>query len=131
MFKGIISADTAVAANTNVPFTVVRNTNSNTAYNSSTNVVELNSPGYYDISATISATSTAGGTVSAQLLADGVAVPGAQSTISLAAAGIGTFTLVDNERVDQASVLSQANISVQFSAAVTVNDAVLLVETRR
>jgi hypothetical protein len=131
MFKGIVIGDTAVAANTNVPFTVVRNTNRNTAYDIQDNAVNINAPGYYDISATIVATSTAAATVTAQLFANGVPIPGATSTFTIAAAGTGTFTLIDNEKVDLTNIQSLANISIQFDAAVTVNDAVLLIETRR
>lgn len=131
MFKGIITADVAATASTNIPFTVVRNTNNNTAYNSQTNVVTLNAPGYYDISAVLVATSASAASVTAQLMVNGVAVPGAESTVALAAGGAGTFSLIDNERVDVAELPAKANISIQFDAAVTVNNGVLLVETRR
>lgn len=131
MFKGIILSDTTVITNTNIPFSVVRNSNGCTRYDSTNNAVQITSSGYYDILANIVATSTPGGTITAQLFADGVAIPGALSTITVGATGTATFTIIDNEYVAQAMNNNYVEISVRVNSGVTVNDAMLLIERRK
>ena len=131
MFKGIIINDTNVTANQNIPFDVMRNTNANTRYDSTTNEIVITKPGYYDVTATIVASSVGGGTVTAQLYANGRVVPGALSTEVIDATGTTTFVIIDNVKVDPSPVNEYANISIRFSAEITVNDANILVEMRK
>lgn len=51
------------------------------------NAILLDSPGYYDVTATIVAAPTAAGDLTATLYRDGVAVPGATATATATAAG--------------------------------------------
>ena len=54
------------------------------------NAVNLSGVGYYDVDASITATLTAAGAVTATLYKDGVAVPGATATETGAASGTAT-----------------------------------------
>ena len=132
MFKGTITTDTAVTANTNIPFNVVWNTNGNTAYNKTDNAVELRTSGFYDVIVTVQATTgTSGATVTAQLYADGEAIPESASTEVLGGTTTSTFTLADTVRVLVDRYPNVADISVRFDTAMTVNSAVITVEKRK
>lgn len=132
MFKGTITANTAVTANTNIPFDIVWNTNGNTGYDKTDNSIELRTSGFYDVIATIQATTgTSGATVTAQLYADGVAIPESGSTEVLGGTTESTFTLADTIRVINDRYPNVANISIRFNTAMTVNTAVITVEKRK
>ena len=57
------------------------------------NAVNLSGAGYYDVDASITVAPTAAGTVTATLVKDGVAIPGATASAA-AAAGAGTSGLL-------------------------------------
>lgn len=54
---------------------------------SSTNIVNLDETGYYDVNVSVVAAPTAAGTVTVSLLNNGVAIPGATASATVAAAG--------------------------------------------
>lgn len=54
---------------------------------SGTNVVSINEPGYYDVNVSVTAVPTAAGDVTITLLNNGVVIPGATATATVAAAG--------------------------------------------
>lgn len=130
MYKGVITANTAVAANTNVPFVTVFNTNDNTG-STSAGVVDIKKAGYYDVVANVRVTGVASSPITAQLYANGVAVPEAIATAEITATtGIATLTIVDVLRVVRSDT-GIANISVRLAGAATVTNAVLTVEKRK
>jgi len=132
MFKGIIDNDRAVTANSNVPFTVERNTNGNTRYNAATNEVQLNTSGYYNVMINMVATAAAATPITAQLYADGVPVAGDLFTVVPAAIGdAASFTIIDCIKVNPTLDLDKARISVRFDEALTVNSGVFLVQKVR
>ncbi len=65
----------------------------NNALDLNGNGITINEPGYYDVDASITATAAAAGTVTATLLRDGVAVPGAVASATATAAAAGTVAL--------------------------------------
>lgn len=131
MFKGIINGGGTVPVLTNVPFTVVRNTNANTRYDSTTNEIVIERAGYYDVKATLIATSTPGATVTAQLYANGTPIEGAMSTYVLAATETATFPIIDNIKIDPTLDVTKARLSIRFDEAVEVSDAIIIVEKVR
>lgn len=74
------------AANAQVPFgSVVRRFGSNCQLDGGS--IILDGPGYYDVSISLSTAPTAAGEITAQLYKDGVAIPGANATVTAAAGG--------------------------------------------
>lgn len=73
---------------------------------------EVAGVGYYTVDTNISFTGTAASTVLVQLYEDGIAVPGANSTVTIAANGIGSVTIpaVVRQRCCKDSVIT-TNIS--------------------
>ena len=85
------------------------------------------SEGYYDVDASITATLTAAGTVTATLYKDGVAVPGA--TASETGTASGTVNLNIPALVRQACCASGSALSLVLTgAAATVNNVALRVQ---
>jgi len=131
MFKGIINGGGTVATNTNVPFTVVRNTNANTRYNVTTNEIIIEKSGYYNVMATLTAITTPDATITAQLYANGSPIDGASSTFSISGTESATFTIIDNIKVEPTLDASNVRLSIRFDGAVEVTDAIILVEKVR
>lgn len=76
---------TAVAVNGIIPLgTIVRRYGCNCNLNG--NGIAINGQGYYDVDVSVEAVPDAAGTVTVQLLKDGVAVPGATAAATVAAA---------------------------------------------
>ena len=76
---------TAVAVNGVIPLgTIVRRYGCNCNLNG--NGIAINGQGYYDVDVSVEAAPAAAGTVTVQLLKDGVAVPGATAAATVAAA---------------------------------------------
>ena len=132
MFKGAITTATAAVANTNIPFTVAYNTNNNTAYDATNNIVNITKPGFYDVTANLVVTGVAAGNISAQLYANGVAIPEAvASGTSGAVTDVITLPIDDMFRVISSNLTAFGNLSVRLSAAATINSAVFIVEKVR
>lgn len=131
MYKGRINADATVLANTNVPFTTVFNTNSNTTPDGTNNNVRINKTGYYDIYATIKYTDVVASPVEVNIIADGNIVASATADVT-ADTGIGTLTIIDVERVAVAPIPDRATISVQFDGSATIlAGSQLIIESRK
>lgn len=76
---------TAVAVGSAIPLgTIIRRFGNNV--NLSGNGIIMSGSGYYDVNASITLTPTAAGTVTVSLLRDGVAIPGATASETVAAA---------------------------------------------
>lgn len=83
--------------------------------------------GYYDVDASITATSTAAGTITATLYKDGVAVPGASA--SATAAANGTVDLSIPALVRQVCCAAGSALTLVLTgAAATVNNVALRVQ---
>lgn len=131
MFKGIINGGGTVATNTNVPFTVVRNTNANTRYDATTNETIIEKSGYYDVKANLVATSTPDATITAQLYANGNPIEGALSTFTVAGTETATFTIIDNIKVEPTFDTNNVRLSIRFDGAVDVTGGIILVQKVR
>lgn len=130
MYKGVITASTAVAANANVPFVTVLNTNDSTA-SSTAGVVDIRKAGYYDIDASVTVTGSTATSITAQLYANGVAIDEAVATSAIVATtGVATLVIPDVLRVIR-SETGIANVSVRLSGAATVTSGVLTVKKLR
>lgn len=91
------------------------------------NAVNLTGTGYYDVDASITATLTAAGTVTATLYKDGVAIPGA--TASETGAANGTVNLSIPALVRQACCAAGSALTLVLTgAAATVNNVALRVQ---
>lgn len=128
MFKGIILSNTKVKRNTNLPLIMVKNTGSNAEYDATNDIISIVSGGSYDIFATIVATSISGGTITAQLYGNEIAIPGAVSTITVGATETATFTLFDNEKIEPTRGFGYTDISIRFDADVVINDAMVIIK---
>lgn len=132
MFKGIVENTTTVGANTNIPLTVVYNSNSNTAYSSSDDTVLVKKPGFYDIKGQFVLTDVAAGDVSIQLFADGEPIPEAVATgTSTGTTVFITLPLIDMERVLPTLSTGFAKLSVRPTIAVTIDSGTLIIERVR
>lgn len=91
------------------------------------NAVNLSGAGYYDVDASITVAPTAAGTVTATLVKDGVAIPGA--TASAAAAAGAPTVLSFSALVRQACCAAGSALTLVLSgAAATVNNVALRVQ---
>lgn len=91
------------------------------------NAVNLTGAGYYDVDASITATLTAAGTVTATLYKDGVAIPGATASASGAANGVVNLSIP--ALVRQACCASGSALTlVLIGAAATVSNVALRVQ---
>ena len=91
------------------------------------NAVNLSGAGYYDVDASITVAPTAAGTVTATLVKDGVAIPGA--TASAAAAAGAPTVLSFPALVRQACCAAGSALTLVLSgAAATVNNVALRVQ---
>lgn len=91
------------------------------------NAVNITDTGYYDVDASITVAPTAAGTVTATLIRDGVAIPGASASAALAA---GTpETLSFPALVRQACCASGSALTLVLSgAAATVSNVAMRVQ---
>ena len=91
------------------------------------NAVNLTGVGYYDVDASITATLTAAGTVTATLYKDGVAIPSATASESGAANGVVDLSIP--ALVRQACCASGSALTlVLIGAAATVSNVALRVQ---
>lgn len=118
---------TAVAVNGVVPLgTIVRRYGCNCNLNG--NGIAINGQGYYDVDVSVEAAPTAAGTVTVQLLKDGVAVPGATAAATVAAAA-DTVTLAFPATVRLGCCSTGSVLTLLLTgAASTVNNVAARVE---
>ena len=91
------------------------------------NAVNLSGAGYYDVDASVTVAPTAAGTVTATLVKDGVAIPGA--TASAAAAAGASTVLSFPALVRQACCAAGSALTLVLTgAAATVNNVALRVQ---
>lgn len=132
MFKGRVIPATAAVANTNIPFAVVWNTNRNTRYNQTSNVVEIGTAGYYDVKVMLTITGAATTPITANLVADGTLIEESAATTDITATtGIETLVIVDTIKVNADSVNAFANIGVRLDGAATIEGGLITVEKVR
>ena len=118
---------TAVAVNGVIPLgTIVRRYGCNCNLNG--NGIAINGQGYYDVDVSVEAAPAAAGTVTVQLLKDGVAVPGATAAATVAAAA-DTVTLAFPATVRLGCCSTGSVLTLLLTgAASTVNNVAARVE---
>lgn len=118
---------TAVAVNGIIPLgTIVRRYGCNCNLNG--NGIAINGQGYYDVDVSVEAVPDAAGTVTAQLLKDGVAVPGATAAATVAAVA-NTVTLAFPATVRLGCCSTGSVLTLLLTgAASTVNNVAARVE---
>lgn len=118
---------TAVAVNGIIPLgTIVRRYGCNCNLNG--NGIAINGQGYYDVDVSVEAVPDAAGTVTVQLLKDGVAVPGATAAATVAAvANTVTLAFPATARLGCCSTGSVLTLLLT-GAASTVNNVAARVE---
>lgn len=118
---------TAVAVNGIIPLgTIVRRYGCNCNLNG--NGIAINGQGYYDVDVSVEAVPDAAGTVTIQLLKDGVAVPGATAAATVAAVA-NTVTLAFPATVRLGCCSTGSVLTLLLTgAASTVNNVAARVE---
>lgn len=117
---------TAVAVNGIIPLgTIVRRYGCNCNLNG--NGIAINGQGYYDVDVSVEAVPDAAGTVTVQLLKDGVAVPGATAAATVAAVA-NTVTLAFPATVRLGCSTGSVLTLLLTGAASTVNNVALRVQ---
>lgn len=122
-----IQTPTAVAVNGIIPLgTIVRRYGCNCNLNG--NGIAINGQGYYDVDVSVEAVPDAAGTVTVQLLKDGVAVPGATAAATVAAVA-NTVTLAFPATVRLGCCSTGSVLTLLLTgAASTVNNVAARVE---
>ena len=122
----VLQTPTAVAIDGVIPLgSLIRRYGCDISLNG--NAVNLSGAGYYDVDASVTVAPTAAGTVTATLVKDGVAIPGATASAD-AAAGAPTV-LSFPALVRQACCASGSALTLVLSgAAATVNNVALRVQ---
>lgn len=127
MYKGKVNGPVAVAANTDVPFTTVFNTNGKTS--PSGGKVNILSPGYWNVKAQINFTA-ADGAIGWKFYSNGQAIDEDIWNITAITANTYTATLINAFKVLR-SANGFADFSIRPSIAATVNTAVFIVDEER
>lgn len=128
MYKGIVSADTAVTANTNVPLGLAFNTNTNIL--AAGGLVSILKPGLYEVNVTATATGP-DDEVSLNILNNGTVIPeDTSSAVPAAATDPSRFVINDTFRVVSFPA-STVRLSLQFTDDVTVNNLVMTIKRIR
>ena len=128
MYKGIVSADTAVTANTNVPLGLAFNTNTNIL--ATGGLVSILKPGLYEVNVTATATGP-DDEVSLNILNNGTVIPeDTSSAVPAAATDPSRFVINDTFRVVSFPA-STVRLSLQFTDDVTVNNLVMTIKRIR
>lgn len=125
MYKGIIDTITTVAANEDIPFRTVLNTNWKTSPNNG--AVSILDPGYWNVNAQINFTGVTG-PITAQFYDNGVAIPDTAWTIEATNTDALTATIIDVLKVIRSYGIELARLSVRLSVATTINRAVFIIE---
>lgn len=125
MYKGIIDTITTVAANTDIPFRTVLNTNPKT---SATNgLVSIRDAGYWNAKAQINFTGVTGDIV-AQFYDNGNPIPDTAWSITASNTDNLTATILDVLKVVRNYGVDFAKLSVRLSVATAINRAVFIVD---
>lgn len=131
MLKANFTTGASVPANTDLPLTIMDNTNRRARVRDNT-IEFLRSGDLYTANAILVANASAASAVTAQLFRNGTAVPGAIATVVPAAVGDAmTFPLQDAFRIVAALYGDLANISVRCTAAVTPVGGNIIVKFER
>ena len=127
MIYTAMQTPTAVAVNGIIPLgTIVRRYGCNCNLNG--NGIAINGQGYYDVDVSVEAVPDAAGTVTVQLLKDGVAVPGATAAATVAAVA-NTVTLAFPATVRLGCCSTGSVLTLLLTgAASTVNNVAARVE---
>lgn len=127
MLKLTNTTSTALTANQVIPLSAVLDTNNSLSF--SNNTIKINKAGYYDVTGNFVITATAVGDISVRLFANGVAIPEAIATETVAAAGnVITLPIHDIIKVIRSSNISNtAELTFVVSAACTLTSAVATV----
>lgn len=127
MKSGIYTANTtsaALGANSLLPLgNIVRRFGC--ALNLNGNGINIAEQGYYDVKASVTYTPTDAGVLTVQLMADGVAVPGAVASVTAAAATTYNLSIVGMVR---RCCSSAGTLTLLVNLAGTLNNAALVVE---
>lgn len=120
---------TTVPANTNIPITLVKRTNTRSRINSVDNTIEFISKGLYIVDSILVAEATAIGDITAQIYRDGQPVLGAIARGSVEAVGdFVTLPLQDAFNVVLSEFGDIANVSVRCDVAITPEGGNIIAE---
>lgn len=125
MYKGIIDTQVAVAANTDIPFRTVLNTNWKTSADGG--AVSIKNAGYWNAKAQINFTGVTG-PITVQFYNEGEPIPDTAWTIEAENTDNLTATLLDVLHVIRRYGTDFAKLSVRLSVATAVNRAVFIVD---
>lgn len=125
MYKGIITTPIAVAANTDIPFNTILNTNIKTIPENG--AVNILSAGYWNVRTQINFTG-ATGDIEVRFFNDGVEIPDTVWTFSAAPSDVITATLEDVLKVVRTYAINLAKISVRISSVATVNTGIFVID---
>lgn len=125
MYKGTITTPIAVAANTDIPFNTILNTNMKTV--PSNGAVSILNAGYWNARTQINFTG-ANGDIEVRFYNDGVEIPDTVWTFSAAPSDVITATLEDVLKVVRTFPINVAKISVRISSVATVNSGVFIID---
>lgn len=128
MFKAIISSDTSVTANTNIPLAVVKNTNADVEYDAVNKLIKFNIPGHYQVDFHVVATDVAAGDITVSEVLNGVTsdVVLAAST-SAATTDFITLDVPDILSLKPTTIGSNATLSYQSDVACTATTGTLTI----
>ena len=122
----VMSTPTAILAGGTVPIgTIIRRYGCGIEQNG--NGLTILEPGYYDITVSMTVLPTAATAITATLLRDGVAVPGATASATPAAAGA-AVNLTLKALVRHGCNCDAATLTAALSAAATVNNMAVVIE---
>lgn len=125
MYKGIITTPIAVAANTDIPFNTILNTNYKTVpVNGAVNILTA---GYWNARTQINFTG-ATGDIEVRFYNDGVEIPDTVWTFTAAPTDVITATLEDVLKVVRTRSIDLAKLSVRISSVATVNTGVFIID---
>lgn len=118
MLEMINAANAALTAGNAIPFsTVTFDTNGNISGNPSTGVASITTPGFYQVTGTFVIDATATGNVTVNMMADGVAEPGATAEFSTADANtIETISISKIIQVTTAAAGNTAQVSFELAS---------------
>lgn len=133
MLKANFVTGTVVPANTNIPLLTMKNTNDRAVVdNTDASIKFLRAGDLYTVNAVLVATAGAATPATAQLYENGVAVPGAISTVVPVASGDAmTFVLQDVFRVVPSNFGDLADVSIRVNQAVTPTGGNVIVKYER
>ena len=122
----VMSTPTAVLAGGTIPLgTIIRRYGQGIEQNG--NGLTIFEPGYYDVTVSITALPTAATAITATLLRDGVAVPGAVATVTPAAAGA-DVNMTLKALVRHTCDCGAKTLTVALNAAATVANMAVVIE---